>query len=60
MRLVTRTEAAKTFGVHPKTVERWLQKGALKGYKLGGGRTSPWRIPKKEIDRFLRKSKNWK
>jgi len=58
MKFLTREEVAKYFRVHMRTVDRWLQNGSLKGYKLGKGRTALWRIPESEINRFLKKSKN--
>lgn len=58
MEFLTREEVAKYFRVHPRTVERWLRSGSLKGHKLGGGKTSLWRISKEEIKRFLDKHKN--
>ena len=57
MEFLTRNEVAKYFRVHSRTVERWLVSGSLKGYKLGGSRTSLWRIPKSEIKKFLEKKK---
>jgi excisionase family DNA binding protein len=57
MEFYTRSEAAKYFKVHPRTIERWLRNGSIKGYKLGKGKTSPWRISKDEIDGFLEKNK---
>ena len=55
MTFLTLEEVAKYFRVHPRTVERWLKKGDLKGYKLGGGKTSLWRIPESEVKKFLEK-----
>lgn len=57
MEFLTRSEVAKYFRVHDRTVERWLVSGNLKGYKLGTGKTALWRIPKSEIKKFLEKSK---
>jgi len=58
MDFLTRDEVAKYFGVHNRTVERWLVSGSLKGYKLGDGKTSLWRIPKTEITKFLERNSN--
>ncbi len=44
MEFLTRTEVAKYFRVDPRTVERWLRSGKITGYKLGKGKTAPWRI----------------
>lgn len=57
MELLTLKEVADILRVDPRTVERWLKNGALKGYKLGGGRTAPWRIEKEEMRKFLEKNK---
>ena len=57
MEFLTQKEVAKYFRVHERTVNRWLESGALKGYKLGEGRTALLRIQKSEIKRFLDKSK---
>lgn len=57
MEFLTRNEVAKYLRVHPRTVERWLKSGLLKGFKLGNGKTALWRIPKPEIKKFLDKSK---
>ena len=57
MEFMTRAEVAKYLRVHPRTVDRWLQKGMLKGYKLGKGKTALLRIPKSEVKRFLDKHK---
>jgi len=56
MDFYTKKEVAKYLRVHPRTIERWLLDGSLKGYKLGGGQTAPWRIPRDEIKKFLEKS----
>jgi excisionase family DNA binding protein len=57
MEFLTLPEVAKYFGVHPRTVLRWLKQGILKGYKLGKGRTALLRIPKVEVKKFLEKHK---
>jgi excisionase family DNA binding protein len=31
-------EAAKMTGVHPRTIERWVAKGAVRAYETPGGR----------------------
>lgn len=56
MEYLTRNEVAKLLRVHPRTVDRWLKGGLLKGYKLGKGKTSLLRIPQKEVDKFLKNS----
>lgn len=58
MEFLTKKEVAKYFRVHERTVDRWLHRGNLKGYKLGTGNTALWRIPKSEVKAFLEKSKH--
>ncbi len=60
MKFMTREEVAKYLRVHPRTIERWLKTGSLKGYKLGKGNTALWRIPETEVVAFLEKHKNKK
>lgn len=57
MKFLTREEVAKYLRVHPRTVDRWLKNGSLKGYKLGKGKTSLLRIAEPELKKFLEKSK---
>jgi len=58
MKIMTKEEIAKILRVHPRTVERWLGNKSLRGYKLGKGRTSLWRISQEEFQKFLKKHKN--
>ncbi len=58
MEFMTRTEVAKYFRVSERTVDRWIERKLLKGYKLGKGKTALLRIPKSEVEKFLEKSKN--
>jgi excisionase family DNA binding protein len=58
MEFMTRSEVAKYFRVSERTVDRWIDGGLLKSYKLGNGKTSLLRIPKSEVKKFLEKSKN--
>jgi excisionase family DNA binding protein len=55
MEFKTRKEVAELFRVDPRTVERWLKSGRIKGYKLGKARTAPWRVDVSEIKKFLKK-----
>ena len=57
MEFLTLDEVAKELRVHKRTILRWLKSGALKGYKLGEGKTSLLRIPKTEVNKFLEKHK---
>lgn len=58
MGFITKEDIAKLLKVHPRTVERWLGKGILHGYKLGKGRTALWRISQDDLDKFLKKHKS--
>lgn len=60
MKFLTRNEVAKYFRVHPRTIERWLKSGLLKGHKLGKGKTALWRIPDTEVEILLKKSQSKK
>ena len=60
MKFLTKEEAAEYFRVHPRTVERWLINGSLRGYKLGKGKTALWRIPEDEVKKFLARHANKK
>ena len=44
----TKKEAAEVLGVHPKTVERYLLSGKLKGARLG----KAWKISEDDIQAF--------
>jgi excisionase family DNA binding protein len=60
MEFLTNDEVAQKLRVNPRTIDRWLKQGMLKGYKLGKGKTAMWRIPKSEIKKFLAKYQNKK
>ncbi len=60
MEFLTNDEVAKSLRVNSRTVDRWLNRGILKGYKLGTGKTAMWRIPKEEVKKFLDKHRNKK
>ncbi len=47
--IMTTKEIAKYLGVHEMTVYRWLKKGVLPGFKIGGR----WRSKKDLLDSFL-------
>ena len=47
--IMTTKEIAKYLGVHAMTVYRWLKKGVLPGFKIGGR----WRSKKDLLDAFL-------
>ncbi len=57
MEFFTIEQIAKLFSVNPRTVMRWLERGTLKGYKLGKGKTAPVRVLKGEVKKFLEKHK---
>ena len=47
--IMTTKEIAKYLGVHEMTVYRWLKKGILPGFKIGGR----WRTKKDLLDAYL-------
>lgn len=55
IKFLTREEVGAYLRVNPRTVDRWIKNGLLKGYKLGKGPTSMWRIPEAEVSKFLEK-----
>jgi len=49
---LTVEEVARQLGVNPETVRRWIRSGELNALSLGG--PAGYRIPKSELDRFIR------
>lgn len=49
---LTVCEFAELINVHPNSVRNMIKKGRLSAFKIGGGRTSSYRIPKSEIQRL--------
>jgi len=47
--IMTTKEIAKYLGVHEMTIYRWLKKGVLPGFKIGGR----WRSKKDLLDAYL-------
>lgn len=54
--IMTTKEIAKYLGVHAMTVYRWLKKGVLPGFKIGGR----WRSKKDLLDAHLIKQMDHK
>jgi excisionase family DNA binding protein len=50
--VLTTGEVAKICNVAPRTVSKWFDSGALKGYRIPGSRDR--RIPSSELARFMR------
>ena len=44
----SRNETAEILGVHPRTVQRWLLAGKLKGARMG----KAWKISEEDIQAF--------
>lgn len=42
-------EASEYLGVHEMTIYRWLKRGVIPGFKIGGR----WRIHKEKLDELL-------
>ena len=47
--IMTTKEVARYLGVHEMTVYRWLKKGLIPGFKIGGR----WRSKKDLLDQYL-------
>jgi len=56
--LLTLKETAKKLRLSQRSILRYLKARKLKGVKMGEGQTSPWRIPKEEIQKFLNRYSN--
>jgi excisionase family DNA binding protein len=54
--MMSTQEISKYLGVHEMTVYRWLKKGVLPGFKVGGR----WRSKKDVLDSFLMSGMNVK
>ena len=52
--IMTTQEISKYLGVHEMTVYRWLKKGVLPGFKIGGR----WRTKKDVLDNYLTERMN--
>jgi len=50
---LTVREVAEMCGVSPRTVRRWVWRGVFPGAAKGMGRTSPYRIPRREVESLL-------
>ena len=49
MEYLTPTEIAKELKVHDRTIRRMLNKGTIKGFKLGG----VWRVTREDLNNYL-------
>jgi len=47
------TDVAEMCHVAPRTVRRWLKEGEFPGTRRGLGKTSPYRIPRDEVEAFI-------
>lgn len=50
---LTTSQIADMCGVTSRTVNRWVRAGYFPGAQRGPGRTSPYRIPKEEVETFI-------
>jgi len=48
--IVDAVDVARALGVHPRTVQRWILSGKLKGHRMGGIR-SRWRVRLRDCER---------
>jgi len=51
--VLTVSEVADMCGVSPRTVRRWVRAGFFPGVKRGLGKTSPYRIPRDAVEKFI-------
>ena len=58
MELLTVDEVANITRMTAWTVRYWLEKGHLKGKKVGAGTGGRWRIDKKDLEKFVNKNCN--
>lgn len=56
--LLTLKETATRLRVSEKSILRYLWTKKLKGFKLGTGPTSLWRIPEEELENFIKRCQN--
>lgn len=53
---ITAAEAAEVLNVHPRTVIRWAENGALRVTKSGPARTNPWLINRADVEALAQKA----
>lgn len=49
----TPDEVAKSLGLHPNTVRKWLRAGRLSGVRVG----NRWRVRERDLEAFLEPGK---
>ena len=54
---LTTEDIARMLNTTSVTVQRWLQKGEIKGYKVGTGR-GHWRVNVEDFEEYMRERKN--
>ncbi len=50
--ILTIKEFAELIRVHPNSVRNMIKKGRLSCFRIGGGETSAYRIPRTEVQRL--------
>jgi len=53
--ILTTKQVAERLQLDPETVKRYLQKGILKGFKPGGGK-SGWRVLERDLEDFINRA----
>ena len=51
--MLTTTQAAEMCGVTDQTIRRWIRLGRFPGAWRGLGDTSPYRIPRADVEAFI-------
>lgn len=52
--LMTIDEVAAQLGIHPKTMVIYARRGDIASYRIGLGRTSPYKFSQEQVDAFLK------
>lgn len=51
--LVTAAEVARLFGVTPRTVHRWIDRGLIPAIRIGGAARGPLRIRRADVEALM-------
>ena len=52
--LMTLNQAAEQLGIHPKTLSVYARRGEIASYRIGLGKTAPYKFSQEQIDAFLK------
>lgn len=54
---ISTTEAARRLGIKPRTIQKWIEQGIIKAYRLNPSGRSVYRVPVAEVERILNERK---